>query len=215
MTITSATTPVGQSKPCEPLDSCYQLSVFSPEHQTASIYDERLSRLEFNTASPAATPQISTPSVEPVQTTITLDATKPEITPKHIPASLQNQDIKDSLDSNLLFDLINSHRSQLNLPPFQKEDRICQIAEGRAPQLEHEIFGGGGMHSGFRALNLPYWATENMIHQPNEQAALNWWLNSPIHRRAIEGDYTYSCGACQGNNCAQIFTNFTPKSSSV
>lgn len=118
-----------------------------------------------------------------------------------------------SLNAEVLFNLVNSYRVQVGLEPFSKDTTICEIANSRAPELYNEIFGTSYMHAGFRerANSLNYWATENMIYQNTEQQALNWWLNSPIHRSAILGDYKYSCTACSGKSCCQIFTSFAPK----
>lgn len=117
-----------------------------------------------------------------------------------------------SLNSDLLFEMINNHRASIGLPAYQKDERICQVARDRGPELYNEIFVTGNMHAGFKARNLPYWATENMISLGSEQASFNWWMSSSLHRRAIESNvYTHSCGACYGNSCAQIFTAFQPK----
>ncbi len=116
-----------------------------------------------------------------------------------------------SLNAEILFSLVNQHRTSIGLPNFEKDERICQVAASRAPELYNEIWVTHTMHAGFYARNLPYWATENIISMTTEQSALNWWLNSPIHRQAIEGNYKYSCVACYSNNCSEIFTNFEPK----
>lgn len=115
------------------------------------------------------------------------------------------------LNADKLFGMVNAHRKTYNLPPFQKDKALCDIATSRTPELYNEIFVNNNMHAGFYARNLPYWATENMIYMRTEEDALRWWLNSPIHRQAIEGSYTHSCTACLGQACSEIFTNFTPK----
>lgn len=116
------------------------------------------------------------------------------------------------LDPNVLLDLVNQYRAQLGMVEYQTHPDLCELADSRAPELHDEIFRGVGLHAGLRRRQLDYYVTENMIHQPTEQAALNWWLSSGLHRRAIEsGTFTHSCGACQGNSCALLFTNFTPK----
>lgn len=121
------------------------------------------------------------------------------------------QESKPGLSADVLFSLVNTHRQTRKLPPFQKQDAICSLATSRAPEIAAEI-AEGRMHQGMYARKLPYWNTENIILMNSETAALNWWLNSPIHRKAIENNYTYSCVACSGNTCTQEFTNFTPKS---
>lgn len=139
--------------------------------------------------------------------------TKKSSTPVVLGASTASTANKPaSLNSDVIFDMINAHRASIGLPAYQKDERICQVARERGPELYNEIFVTGNIHGGFYARNLPYWATENMIHQPSEQAAFNWWMSSGLHRRAIESStYTHSCGECWGNSCAQIFTAFQPK----
>jgi len=116
-----------------------------------------------------------------------------------------------SLNAEVLFNLVNSVRTQYGLAPFQKDDRICVVAASRAPELDSEIWVTHTMHAGFYARNLPYWATENIISMRTEQEAVMWWLNSPVHRAALLGNYKYSCIACAGRSCGMIFTNFDPK----
>lgn len=116
-----------------------------------------------------------------------------------------------TLSADLLFDMINQHRTSISLPVYQKEAQVCAVAEGRKDEITHEIFVTGALHSGFWADNHAFWATENMIWQHTETEAMNWWLNSPVHRAAIEGDYTYACGTCNGEVCNMIFSSLTPK----
>jgi hypothetical protein len=116
-----------------------------------------------------------------------------------------------NLNPDVLFNLVNEHRAKASLSAFVKHDNVCSIAISRAPELEREIFVTRNMHAGFNKRNIPFWMTENMIHMRTEMEALQWWLNSYIHRSAIMGNYQYACTACQGNNCAMIFTNFEPK----
>lgn len=116
-----------------------------------------------------------------------------------------------SLSPDVLFDMINARRSEIGLPAYQKDDRVCQLAQERGPELAGEM-SSGNLHAGFYGRNWPYWGSENMISLGSEQAAFNWWMNSALHRRAIENpNYTHSCGVCYGRNCAQIFTAFQPK----
>lgn len=130
-----------------------------------------------------------------------IDSTKREVTPYP----------EKSLDAQKVFELINQHRQKIGLPIFQKDENLCQIAQSREPELYNEIFVTGNMHSGLYNRNLPFWVTENLKYGGTEEQTINWWLGSPIHRSAIEGNYTYSCGACFGATCVQLFTNYTPK----
>lgn len=116
-----------------------------------------------------------------------------------------------TLSAEVLFSMVNAHRTSIALPVFEKEAQVCSVAEARRDGIAQEIYQGLPMHSGFWAMNLPYWATENMIYMKTETEALNWWLNSPIHRSAIEGNYKYACGVCNGQVCNLVFTNYDPK----
>ncbi len=115
------------------------------------------------------------------------------------------------LNSEVLTNLVNEHRLKVGKAIEVPEERICAIAESRAPAVAQELYSGR-THAGFYALSLPYWATEIVIAIRTEAEALNWWLNSPIHRSIVQGDYQYACIKCSGNACSGIFTNFQPKS---
>lgn len=115
-----------------------------------------------------------------------------------------------SQNPELLFDMSNAHRKNLGLPAFQKDDRVCSLARERAPEIHGEM-AKGTLHSGMYGRNLPYWNTENAVAYGSEQESFNWLISDYIHRKAIEGNYTYSCVACSGNACVQEFTSFQPK----
>ncbi len=136
------------------------------------------------------------------------------VTPIPLPQVTPDQSAGSSgsvLNAETLFQMVNSYRSSVGLAAFEKDPRICEVATSRGPELDNEVYGSSYMHAGFKARNLPYWATENMISMRTEAEALQWWLNSPIHRSAILGNYKYACVSCAGKSCAMIFTNFDPK----
>ncbi|MDO8657131.1 MAG: CAP domain-containing protein [Candidatus Levybacteria bacterium] len=115
------------------------------------------------------------------------------------------------LNPDIIFNLVNDYRAKLGLTVFEKEEKLCTLAKSRAEEGHREIFVSGNLHSGLYNRNLPYWITENLIYQKSEERAFNWWLNSPIHRRAILGASKYSCIGCFGNTCSELFTSYTPK----
>jgi uncharacterized protein YkwD len=163
----------------------------SPPEQTVTI----------TAAEAPLLPVISTP--EPTITPFTTT------TPNTMPLS---QESSTSLDANLIFQMINGHRAQIGLPAFEKDERICKVAQERAPEIYGEIYITYNMHHGFYSRNLPYWASENIIYMNSEANAVNWWLNSPIHRSQIDSpNYQYSCVACAGRACSQVFTSFISK----
>lgn len=111
------------------------------------------------------------------------------------------------LNAAVIFALVNEERARAGLQAFSEHPVVCAIAQSRAPELENEIFGTSYMHAGFQARHLPFHATENMISQQTEQAAVAWWMNSSVHRAAILGNTQYACVACQGKSCAMIFAD--------
>lgn len=141
----------------------------------------------------------------------------PIATPAPTPQATPNQSFTPpagSLSADTYFNMINNHRSSIGLPAFEKHPQLCEVAASRGPELNNEIFGNSYIHAGFRKLNLPYWATENMIGYPTEEIGFSWWMNSSVHRQAIESaDYKYACGTCAGKACAMLFTSFVPKQS--
>lgn len=116
-----------------------------------------------------------------------------------------------TLSADTLFSLVNSHRAEIGLASFEHDAQVCSVAQSRAQEIPQEIFVTHQLHAGFYAKNLPYYATENLIWQHTEAEALNWWLHSPIHRAAIEGNYKYACGVCTGEVCNMVFTNYEQK----
>lgn len=128
----------------------------------------------------------------------------PSASPSLIPVPQGNS------NSEQLFQMVNDYRLKLGLKAFEKEAKICAIAEQRAPQVNGEL-KNGTLHQGFKALNLPYWATENIAAYSTIEENLKFWLSDYIHKKAIESDHKYSCVSCAGASCSQIFTTFIEK----
>lgn len=120
-------------------------------------------------------------------------------------------DYTSTLSAEILFNLVNEYRAKFSLPVYERDDALCQLASDRAGELYNEIFVTGRLHSGFYARSLSYRGTENVIYAQSEQLAFNWWQNSYVHRSSMLSDYKYSCCACNGKACTQIFTSFSPK----
>ena len=163
--------------------------------QTTPTIDVQKAATEIEAQMPTATP---TP--EP-STSITATPTN------YTPAPQTNP---GGLNADVLFSMVNSYRASQGLPAFQQDAKTCSLAQQRAPMIAGEI-ASGNMHAGLKAMNLPYWNTENIISMNSEQAAFNWWINDPIHHDAIVSHNTYSCVACSGNSCAEEFTSYVPK----
>jgi hypothetical protein len=148
--------------------------------------------------------QSAVPMVQAFQAEAVIEVA-PTATPTPSVASYQ-------LNADVLLEKVNNHRIAIGLTPLQKDAALTDIAISRGPELFDEIFVNGNMHAGFYARNLPYWATENIIYYNDEDGAFNWWMNSSIHRSAIENaSYTHTGIACDGKACSQIFTAFVAK----
>lgn len=128
-----------------------------------------------------------------------------------VPTALPTSQKPPSLNADLIFDLINNYRATIGLPGYQKDQLLCDLAKSRGPELYNEIFVTGNIHGGLYSRNLPYWITENMKYSENEQQAIDWWLSSYIHKKAIEGNFTYACGECYGKSCIMLFTSYIKK----
>lgn len=149
--------------------------------------------------------------VLPVNTTAPKSIDTPADASFQAPLSNSQVTTASILSAEVLFNLVNQYRVNIGLSAFQKDERVCAISASRAPEIDREIYGTDSMHAGFFARNLPYFATETIISTRTEQGALIWWLNSPVHRSIILGNYTYACLACAGRSCNMTLTNFEPK----
>lgn len=152
----------------------------------------------------------ATPTLKPAVTPQPTATAKPTISPTATPLIKSVANNVGGLNPDKIFDLVNAHRVSVNLPALIKDARACSVAATRAPAIAEEI-SNGKMHSGLRAMNLPYWNSENIIAINSEQAAFAWWMGDYIHKKAIESDNIYSCVACSGYACVQEFTSFQPK----
>jgi uncharacterized protein YkwD len=154
---------------------------------------------------PTITP-VSIPSVTPI--TLKPSAT---IAPSPFPTTDQSTIPSNGLNADTLFSLVNNYRQENGKPLFTKDESTCSIASLRAAQVNNEIYGTSQMHAGLNAMQLPYRITENIISYSTEEEAFNWWKNDYIHRIQMLGDFNYSCTACSGNSCSQVFTSYISK----
>lgn len=183
----------------EPKNSDCQIQPISkaPTSQPKQKIDDNLYSKLLVTATPIPT---KTPIPSPSPTVAQVAA-----------QNIQSQAKPASLNPELLFVMINNHRASIGKPAYEKDEKLCSLAVSRGPELYDEIFVNYNVHAGLTSRNLPYWITENMAHYDTEEKVFNWWMNSSLHRSAIEGDFKYSCGECYGNSCAQLFTSWVPK----
>lgn len=149
------------------------------------------------------------PSLTPVPTPTPTIIPSPTPTPS--PVVIAKVENSGGLDAEVLFQMINAHRQTKGLPAYEKDAKLCELAQSRGPELHDEIYGSKYIHQGFKERNLPFWITENMISKESEQVAMNWWLNSSLHRAGIESSKKYACGVCVGKSCAMLFTSWDKK----
>lgn len=154
----------------------------------------------------------------PVKTEIVIQTLEPTVTASEETHDAQTPDIigvtpdDTPLDSNLIFNMINEYRVSLGLSVFEKENSVCSLATVRANEIIDEIAGRAGyLHSGLYNRGLDYWIWENAKYGSNEAGTVAWWKASPVHHQSIVGDFKYSCVACNGTYCVQLFTSFSPK----
>lgn len=186
-----------------------QITVAPPD-PTPTVY---VSNLVEPKTLPSITPSLSptaTPTKAPTPTPTVSNATPTETPIAPPPAAPQSSANPGGLDADKLFTMSNDYRAARGLPPFQKDEKTCSLAASRAPEVAGEV-ASGTLHAGLAARALPYWNTENIISMSSEEGAFNWWINDQIHHDAIVGNFTYSCVACSGGNCAQEFTNYQAK----
>ncbi len=110
-------------------------------------------------------------------------------------------------ESAELFGRINAYRVDHGLPAFQTTDRLCSMANTRAPEIPGEV-ATGTIHAGFTSRGWGYPDVENAVGMGSVNANFAWWTNSGLHRGSIlNPEFTYSCLACVNGNCVQIFSS--------
>lgn len=181
-----------------------EMKIISQREFVAKLEPKNTNTLSYATEPTYFKPQ-PTITITPPTTATTTTAPQTQTPVNMLGANGNNN------NSDMIFEMINEHRAKIGKPSFIKDASLCSLAVTRSFELYDELFVKGGLHSGLYNRNLPYWITENAKYGSNEAGTVVWWLNSPVHRQAIEGDYTYSCGACNGTQCSQLFTSYTPK----
>ena len=115
--------------------------------------------------------------------------------------------------------LVNQHRRALRLPPLQPNSYISSVALGHSRDMlsGKSPFG----HDGFRdridlirkKIGPMHVAAENVASGPmSAREVVEGWLNSPGHRRNIEGDFRLTgIGLAFGRNGNIFFTQIFAK----
>lgn len=105
--------------------------------------------------------------------------------------------LKMSSNEEVLFNIINEHRTSLGLNALQFDTTAYQVAQKHNAyminenRITHEYFSSRASE-----LNEKANATrvgENIARSfPTEAGVLQAWLNSPSHKETIESDYTHT-----------------------
>lgn len=205
-----------------------KMVVKGPEVEKEILVTVELPTIVYTVRAPSPKPLIITSAIPSTKPSSRPEISEPE--PSKKPETAKKEEVKveekkevkspelsavpvttpSTPNAEKLFQMVNDHRSKLGKAPFEKDGRLCKIAEARAPAVNTEL-KNGTLHKGFKDLNLPYWATENIASYQTIQENFNFWISDYIHRAAIEGDHKFSCVACTVASCSQIFTSFTLK----
>ena len=127
-----------------------------------------------------------------------------------IDLSLANETDWQMADEILV--LINAHRATINLPAIQKDQQYAS-----AYAVEHTLYMIAKAQINHDNFNIRTEALKNQgaikvgenvaFGYSTAESVVNAWLNSPAHKRAIEGNYTHSgFGVMKGSNGGYYFT---------
>lgn len=109
----------------------------------------------------------------------------------------------NSIDANQTWELIQSWRTQNNLKPFEKNDKLCKVAETVA------YYGNEDKSSlNDKFWDYPYKIGQNASYDSDSpQQILEDWTHSDENKNILSQDWKYSCLVCHNNDCVQIYSN--------
>lgn len=175
---------------------------------------------------PTLTPT-SIPTPEPVTTVIVTESTYvfiptpapvlPTAIPTPIPTSTPIPAPTVAVDASSyedrIWDVVQNWRTSQGLSAHAKDSRMCRLAELRLPEIKvnwsHDQFMNNAHYAEICPGNNCFSAmSENLSNgYYSEQENLNGWLNSPLHKEALQKNYTYSCIKCSDGYCVQEFAS--------
>ncbi len=123
---------------------------------------------------------------------------------------LKNKNEKTPIDTNLViinsdstWNLVQNWRKENNLKEFEKSDRLCVIAKDLANDTNIKKISFRDKY-----WNYPYKIGQVSIYNADSASdVLEEWINTKDNLEILKKDWKYSCLVCEGNNCAQIFSN--------
>ncbi|MTI30302.1 CAP domain-containing protein [Xanthovirga aplysinae] len=139
-----------------------------------------------------------------------------EVFPEENPTddNVENEGGSDESSINAeILNLVNLHRSSIGKPPLEANEVLFEEAK---KHTEYMISIDDINHDGFderadrirEAVNGSSVAENVAYGYPTAEDVVNGWLNSPGHRKNIEGDYTLSgISALRNKNGVYFYTH--------
>lgn len=109
------------------------------------------------------------------------------------------------LDGGRIFNLVNEYRASLGLSTLLWYHPLCEYAKERSLEIEqdfsHEEFAKDATSGGLLAVCPECEGfAENLAYGfQTEQSALQGWINSPGHKKILEGDWNVACAWFKAN----------------
>lgn len=121
------------------------------------------------------------------------------------------QDTYHELSSAKLWEVVNDWRYREDLPKYQEDPYLCEVAKERAVEIEEDF-----SHDQFEdSIEERYSSSDFNAFGENlaryfsyEEGVLRSWLDSPPHRKNLEADFTHSCIRVDGPFIVQIFAKY-------
>lgn len=122
------------------------------------------------------------------------------------------------MNEDKLWELVNNWKFENFGYKYQKDEILCKYALVRAKEVRLDW-----SHDGFDEVTDQIRAENNMgrigenlasgylgifAGKNPDETALDRWLNSPLHRKNLDENYTHSCIKCKYNNCVQLFGKY-------
>lgn len=109
------------------------------------------------------------------------------------------------LDGGRLFNLVNEYRTSLGLSTLLWYHPLCEYAKERSLEIEqdfsHEEFAKDATSGGLLTVcpGCEGFAENLAYGFQTEEAALQGWINSPGHKKILEGDWNVACAWFKAN----------------
>ena len=183
------------------LGSLYLIA--NSNQQTTSLDSRSFANNPQITASPTASPSPSYTPFPAVTPTLL-----PTIVPTRVPTLIPT---KPPITVSSLTGAVNNYRNSLGMGNLLEHGQLCVFAQTRAAEavgdfshagFQQKIDSGELRSLGYRSIAENLW-TASYAAAPSE--ITNAWHGSDGHRKNLQGDFNYGCGAWSGNTVAYLF----------